>query len=101
LRSTRRRFLTLCAGTMGAAYLLPPLLRASKSGPHLHFPTQARERIAIASYPFREFVAGEDHKNGNPTIELKDFAAHVMAKFSINKIEPWTGHFPSTDAKYL
>ena len=24
-----------------------------------------------------------------------------MAKFNINKIEPWTGHFPSTDAKYL
>jgi sugar phosphate isomerase/epimerase len=73
----------------------------SKSGPHLHFPSQARERIAIASYPFREFIAGEDHKSGNPTIELKDFAAHVMAKFSINKIEPWTGHFPSNDAEYL
>src|SRR5204862_21978 len=42
-----------------------------------------------------------DHKSGNPTIELKDFAAHVMAIFNINKIEPWTGHFPSTNAKYL
>jgi sugar phosphate isomerase/epimerase len=87
---------------MAAAYFLPPsLLAASKSEPELHFPSQARERIAIASYPFREFIAGKDHKSGNPTIELKDFAAHVMAKFNINKIEPWTGHFPSTDAKYL
>jgi len=34
-------------------------------------------------------------------VELKDFAAHVKAKFHINKIEPWTGHFPSTDPKYL
>ena len=99
---TRRRFLTQCCGTIGAAYFLsPPLLADSKSKPGLHFPSQARERIAIASYPFREFIAGEDHKSGNPTIELKDFAAHVMKKFDINKIEPWTGHFPSTDAKYL
>ena len=85
---------------MAAAYFLPSLL-ADSSEPHLNFPLQARDRIAIASYPFREFIAGENHKSGNPTIELKDFAAHVMAKFNINKIEPWTGHFPSTDAKYL
>jgi sugar phosphate isomerase/epimerase len=86
---------------VAAAYLLPPSALATESGPHLHFPSEARERIAIASYPFREFIAGKDHKSGNPTIELKDFAAHVIAKFNINKIEPWTGHFPSTDAKYL
>jgi sugar phosphate isomerase/epimerase len=87
---------------MAAAYLLPPsLLANAEAGPHLHFPSKPRERIAIASYPFREFIVGKDHKSGNPTIELQDFAAHVMAKFTINKIEPWTGHFPSTDAKYL
>jgi sugar phosphate isomerase/epimerase len=86
---------------MAAAYLLPASALATESGPHLHFPSEARERIAIASYPFREFIAGKEHKSGNPTIELKDFAAYVMAKFNINKIEPWTGHFPSTDAKYL
>jgi sugar phosphate isomerase/epimerase len=57
--------------------------------------------VAVASYPFREFIAGGDHKNGNPTIALKDFAAHVSEKFKVNKIEPWTGHFPSTDPKYL
>jgi sugar phosphate isomerase/epimerase len=34
-------------------------------------------------------------------MDLKDFAAHAMEKFQINKIEPWTGHFPSTDPKYL
>ena len=55
----------------------------------------------MATYPFREFIAGPEHKPGNPAIELKDFAAHIVEKFSVNKIEPWTGHFPSTDAKYL
>jgi sugar phosphate isomerase/epimerase len=86
---------------MAAAYLLPPTALDAAPGPNLQFPSQPRQRIAIASYPFREFIAGKDHKSGNPTIELKDFAAHVIAKFNINKIEPWTGHFPSTDAKYL
>jgi sugar phosphate isomerase/epimerase len=55
----------------------------------------------VASYPFREFIAGSEHKPGNPAIELKDFAAHVTERFNVSKIEPWTGHFPSTDAKYL
>src|SRR3989441_6104801 len=88
--------------TERGTFLVPPSVLAKEaSGPYLHFPSPARERIAIASYPFREFIAGEGHKNGNPTIELKDFAAHVMAKFNIDKIEPWTGHFPSTDTKYL
>jgi sugar phosphate isomerase/epimerase len=34
-------------------------------------------------------------------MDLKDFAAHARDKFQINRIEPWTGHFSSTDPKYL
>jgi sugar phosphate isomerase/epimerase len=34
-------------------------------------------------------------------MDLKDFAAQAMEKFQLTKIEPWTGHFPSTDPKYL
>ena len=75
--------------------------RHSRLRSHPHFPSEPRQRIAVASYPFREFIAGPEHKQGNPTIELKDFAAHVVGKFNVNKIEPWTGHFPATDAKYL
>jgi len=100
--ATRRRFLAQCATTAAGTWLGPNLVAAaSDSGPSLHFPSQPRERIAIASYPFREFVAGHDHKAGNPTIARENFAAHVIEKFKVNKIEPWTGHFPSTDAKYL
>jgi sugar phosphate isomerase/epimerase len=102
-RTTRRRFLGQCAAATAEAWLLPELLRAAKSANQLSvkFPSDPRERIAIASYPFREFIAGSDHKSANPTVELKDFAAHVMEKFNVHKIEPWTGHFPSTDPKYL
>jgi sugar phosphate isomerase/epimerase len=101
--TTRRRFLGQCAGATAGAWLLPALSRATKSPnqPSVKFPSNPHERVAVASYPFREFIAGSGHKSGNSTIELKDFAAHVVEKFSINKIEPWTGHFPSTDPKYL
>ena len=88
-----------CAATAAGVSLAPVLARAG-SAPSLQFPSQPRERIAIASYPFREFIAGEESKAAKP-MDLKDFAAHVIDKFQINKIEPWTGHFPSTDPKYL
>ena len=34
-------------------------------------------------------------------MELKEFAAHVSAKFNIKKIEPWSPHFRSLDRAYL
>jgi sugar phosphate isomerase/epimerase len=51
--------------------------------------------------PFREFIAGPEHKAGNPTIEFKDFAAHVVERFHVHRIEPWSALFPLTDAAYL
>ncbi len=79
-----------------------PSALAVGSQPSLKFPATPKERIAIASYPFRDFIAGP---KGNPAvaskIAFKDFAAHVAEKFNIKKIEPWSDHFPSTDEKYL
>ncbi len=101
---TRRHFLAQSVTAAACASVWPAsLTAATNSGPNLQFPTQPRERIAIASYPFREFIAGPE-QGGNAhdgKIDLKDFAGHVVSRFNINKIEPWTGHFPSTDAKYL
>jgi sugar phosphate isomerase/epimerase len=74
---------------------------AADAGPSMQFPAAARERIAIASYPFREFIAGSSDKPGVGKMELKEFAAHVSAKFNIKKIEPWSPHFRSLDKKYL
>jgi len=77
---------------------------AASSSPALHFPAAPRERIAIASYPFRDFIAGAHDENSNSTatkMDLKDFLAHVKSKFNINKIEPWSEHFRSREPKYL
>ena len=99
---TRREFLVECAAATAGASLLPGVARSAvNSEPSVRFPSAPRDRVAVASYPFREFIAGPKHKTGNPTIELKDFAAHVIKKFHVYGIEPWSPHFPSTDAKYL
>ena len=74
---------------------------AADAGPSLKFPTAARERIAIASYPFRDFIAGCADMAGGGKMELKEFAAHVSAKFNIKKIEPWSAHFRSLEKAYL
>jgi sugar phosphate isomerase/epimerase len=99
LPPTRRRFLKQCATATVGVWLAPAFAKAN-SAPDLNFPSQARDRIAIASYPFWAFIAGPDCKSAKP-MDLKDFAAHTVAKFQVNKIEPWTGHFPSTEPKYL
>src|SRR2546430_10426246 len=101
-KTTRRQFLGQSAVAVSGALFLPALSRgALSSQPSIKFPSAPRDRVAVASYPFREFIAGSEHKSGNPTIELKDFAAHVIEKFNVHRIEPWSAHFPSTDEKYL
>ena len=95
-------------GAAAGSLLLPEFAR-SASSPGVQFPRAPRERVAVAAYPFREFIVGWtgwDGKSPSPVpraqqIELKDFAAHVAEKFNVHKIEPWSRIFPSVDAKYL
>jgi len=84
--ATRRGFLAHCATAAGVLFCSGrESLFGAKRAPSLHFPSQPRERIAIASYPFRNFIAGKGNKSSHP-LDLKDFAAHVIEKFNINKI---------------
>lgn len=106
--TTRRKFLEECAKTAAGAWLLPGFAHAAQSSPSVHFPSDARDRVAVATYPFREFIVewkGEDNAPrkvpAGQRIELKNFAAHVAEKFNINRIEGWSSVFPSTDARYL
>jgi sugar phosphate isomerase/epimerase len=102
--TSRRQFLAgSVAATLSAAWAVG--IKAAwpgESGPRLRFPSQARERIAIASYPFRDFIAGSrDKAANNRKIALKDFAAHTTEKLNIRKIEPWSEHFLSLEDDYL
>src|SRR4051794_32094042 len=98
--ANRRDFLTGMALAAGAI-VVPTLSSGTATRPSVAFPSAPRERISICSYPFREFIAGDRHKDGNPSMDLKDFAAHMIENFNVHKIEPWTHHFPSTDPDYL
>lgn len=107
--TTRRQFVGRCASAAAAAWLLPSLARGAGSGPSIQFPVDPRDRVAVAAYPFREFILGWRGWDGNTPskvpreqqMELKDFAAHVAEKFNVHHIEPWSPIFPSTDPKYL
>ena len=107
--TTRRQFVEQFASATAAAWLLPGLAHAASSGPSFQFPSYPRERVAVAAYPFREFIVGWKGWDGKTPskvpreqqMELKDFAAHVAEKFNVHHIEPWSPIFPSTDPKYL
>jgi sugar phosphate isomerase/epimerase len=107
--TTRRQFVAQCAAATAGATLLSRLAGATDSGPNVAFPSDPRQRVAVAAYPFREFIVGWKGWDGktpstlpaSQQIELKDFAAHVAQKFNVHKIEPWSPIFPSTDPKYL
>lgn len=65
--------------------------------------------MAVAAYPFREYIVGWKGWDGKTPskipvaqqMQLKDFAAHVADKFNVHHIEPWSPIFPSTDPEYL
>jgi len=103
-KTTRRKFLGQTAGTVATVAVCQGIwtpIAEAQTAPHMQFPSAARDRIAIASYPFRDFIAGRDDKAGAGKMELKDFAAHVGAKLNIKKIEPWSAHFRSLDKAYM
>jgi sugar phosphate isomerase/epimerase len=97
----RRLFLKQFVIAAAGASVCPRFAFPSSSVPHIQFPTAPRERIAIASYPFRDFIASPKAAASPQKIDLKDFTAHCGDKLNIRKIEPWSRHFTSTEPKYL
>ena len=90
---TRRQFAGSCVAFAAAAAL-----------PNQKFPTAARDRLAVASYPFRRSITtkgNEDRDPAQPAVALKDFAAMVRDRFDVHNIEPLSSHFPSTEPAYL
>jgi sugar phosphate isomerase/epimerase len=83
----RRIFLQTLAALPAAAATVTP---------DFPFPTGARERLAVASYPFRKDV---NPRNG--TIKLLDFPKMVVDRFHVRGIEPLDEHFPSMDDAYI
>jgi sugar phosphate isomerase/epimerase len=77
--------------SLGAA-----LARGADGLPHAVFPSDPRDRLAVASWPFRKLV---DPKKG--TLPLLDFPKMIVDRFGVHAIEPLDQHFLSTDDAYL
>jgi sugar phosphate isomerase/epimerase len=83
----KHSFTTACALRTAGLYAAEP---------NLTFPTTPRDRLAVASYPFRKLL---DPRSG--TQRLESFPALVISRFAVKGIEPLSAHFPSTDQAYL
>jgi sugar phosphate isomerase/epimerase len=105
----RRTFLetasTLTVGGLVAGTSLAFVTGATpQSKPHIDFPTAPRERIAVASYPFRMFIDAPGNRardNKQKGFPLTQFPAEVVEKFGVHGIEPLAQHFESTEPAYL
>jgi len=94
---SRRDFLKTSVAAAGAAHLFG-------AEPHIEFPSNARDRLAVTSWPFRAYMEAPGNSNrdrSKPGMDAKDFAAMAVERFGIHNINPLTGHFSSTEPAYL
>jgi sugar phosphate isomerase/epimerase len=95
---TRRSFVrTAMLASASAAF-------ASLKMPVAHFPVDPRSRLAVASYPFRAFIAAphnHEHDPSKGTMDLAAFALFVRDHFKVRWIEPLDTHFFSTEPDYI
>lgn len=72
--------------------------------PHVAFPVQAHDRLAVTSWPFRAYMESPTNRGRDtnlPGMDLKEFPAFVTKKFDIRNVNPLSDHFHSTDSAYL
>jgi len=101
-RDLLRRAAALSATLAGAVG--NPTLFARPSGPHLDFPTEPRDRLAVASYPFRAFIerpGARSRDREQPGMDLEEFAGMVVKRFNVRNIEPLSTHFRSLEMDYV
>jgi sugar phosphate isomerase/epimerase len=113
-KTSRRKFLTASSAWAAITSLEHAALGAGLPGartkripsePHINFPSEPRDRLAVASWPFRALIESPSNRWARdpkqPGIDLKDFGALVVERFNVGNIEPLSDHFRSTDAAYL
>jgi sugar phosphate isomerase/epimerase len=95
LTISRRALLTFLPGLA---------LAESLSRPATHFPTNSRDRLAVTSWPFRDYISSPGNLSKVPVssrMDLKQFPAFVARRFGVYNINPLATHFSSTDDRYL
>lgn len=81
-----------------------PLWARDHPTPHLQFPSEPQQRLAVTSYPFREYIESPTNPARNrskPGMDLKEFPSLVAQRFGVHNINPLGDHLTSTDTAYL
>ena len=96
---TRRGFL------QGALLCSAGMLFAEESkSPQASFPTEPRERVAVATYPFRATIVSPTNRDRDPAkpgMDLAAFGRYIRSDFGVRGIEPLHSHFASTEASEI
>ncbi len=102
-RASRRGFLEELVSVVAAGSLALPAAGQSTE-PETQFPTNARDRLAVTSYPFRAYIESPANRGRKPDvagIDLTRFPALMVEKFGVHNVNPLVDHFRSTDPAYL
>lgn len=94
MRMTRRQF------GAGALLLAADAALGAAKSPQASFPVDPRDRIAVATYPFRKLIvapANGDRDASKPGMDLAAFAHYIKTEFRVSGIEPLDSHFPSKE----
>ena len=94
MKITRRQF------GAGALLLAADAALGAPKSPRANFPVDPRDRLAVASYPFRRSIIApknEDRDASRPGMDLAAFARFIKTEFNVNGIEPLDSHFPSKE----
>lgn len=110
---SRRELLRNSALAAGAAVATAGTVRlggiaraadAQETGTRIAFPTAKRERLAVATWPFREFIVSAENEyrdKTKPGMDLREFAVTIPKVFGVPGVEPLSSHFSSTDERYV
>jgi sugar phosphate isomerase/epimerase len=85
----------LCRNTISAAVARQP---------HIKFPARPIQRLALTSWPFRDYMEGPHNSNrdrSKPGMDIIGFAKMAIEKFNIHNINPLSAHFSSTEPRHL
>ncbi len=72
--------------------------------PEYSFPSGARDRLAVTSWPFRAYMESPGNRNRKPNfpgMDMKEFPAFVAKTFDVYNINPLIRHFAATTPDYL
>ncbi len=89
---------------MATALLTPMQRLTAAAAPNMRFPIAPRDRLAVASWSFREHLDTPENrarKSHGSLLPLKDFAAMVVERYNIHNVEILGQHMPSTTPAYL